>query len=252
MSSSSKIRQSRREQFEAQRRAQAKKERGLRLLLAAGGVIILGLVVAMVWVGMDSSAPKAGSEPPNLNQEKNGIFLAPYVEGLPLLEEFTSYSCSSCKSASLVLGSTLEQLATNGKANVLIHPMNTQDEDKNATIAAMCADFHGKFYQFHEQLFLEQDTKFDGTSLGATVPDTVGIWQDDLTTYKTCFDNKATSKYAQASNNYAIKEGITKTPTFRLDGVVLSSEIINPSTRSYDPDLLREVVEAKAGAANNG
>ena len=242
MASSSKVRQSRRQQLEAQRLAQAKKERRLRILLAGGGVVIVALVIGMVWLGMNGSTPKASDAPPNANKAQNGILLAPYVEGLPDLEEFISYSCSACKNASLVFSTVLEQAATTGKANVIIHPMTIHEEDTNASRAAVCADYQGKFYEFHKQLFLEQDTAFDGTSLRSTVPDLVGIWQEDLDEYLTCFDTEATARFVKASDNYSIKEKIGQTPTFRLDGEDVTQQVFNANTSSFDPDLLRELL----------
>jgi len=243
MASSSKARQSRREQLEAQRLAQAAKERRLRIMLVVGGVLILVLVIALALWGISSATPKSGTAtPPNANSSRNGLYVAPPTKDAPLLEEFQSYTCANCKLASIALGPTIQQAIADGKVNVVVHTINQTTEARSAAMAAVCADFVGKFSDYNKQLFLSQDTNFDATTLRETIPDTVGIYQTDLTTFQACVDAGDTAGFVDAMDAYGSKQGVVQYPTFRLNGEDITEQLVNKDTMSYDPELLRTLL----------
>jgi len=251
MASSSQNRRSRREQLQAQRVAEVKKERRTRILFTTVGVVVFAVVIGLAIWGYQRTVTEGGTQvPPNANSAQNGIYLAPPISGAPTLDIFTDYNCTFCKSANLTLSAVIDQASKDGKVNVVVHSLSASTNSRNADMAAACADTVGKFVDFHNQLFINQPTDgsgFDSTMLRTSIPDTVGLYGDDLTTYQTCLDNKATGNFVDDQAAYAAKQKVTSTPTFQLDGVTINDKIVNTTTNTYDPDLLR----AQLGITDN-
>ncbi|MDR2930433.1 MAG: DsbA family protein [Propionibacteriaceae bacterium] len=253
MASSSQVRQSRREELEARRVAAAQKDRRNRILLFSGGIIVVIVVVALAVWGVVSASTKGGTDtPPNANAAKNGIMLTTadnsgVVEGVPTFEMFSDYNCSACKSANLTLSAAMDQLVTNKQLNVVIHSMQFEGStSRDAAVAAACSDSQGVFTPFHNQLYINQSTSgFDSAMLRATIPATVGLTGDQLTAYQTCFDSKATGGFVDGEAAYASKMKVGTTPTFYLDGEDVTTKLYNQKTGTYDPDLLRQLVNEK-------
>jgi len=242
MASSSQTRRSRREQLQAQRFAEAKKERRTRIIFTTVGVVVLAVVIGLAIWGYMATVTKAGTEvPPNANSAQNGIYLAPAVDGAKTLDIFTDYNCTYCKSANLTLSAVIDQASSDGKVNVIVHSLSASDNSRDADIAAACADTVGKFVDYHNQLFINQSSDgFSSTLLRSTIPDNIGLYGDDLTTFQTCYDTKATGGFVNDQAKYAANQKISNTPTFLLDGVRINDQIVNTTTSTYDPDLLRE------------
>jgi len=227
--------------------ATAQKERRNRILMAIAGVVVFGLVVGLaVWGISTSTSSKGGTDtPPNANAAQNGIMLAPMQSGIPTLEIFSDYNCSVCKAANLTLSAVIDQAASTGKANVIVHSMSFEAaSSRPAAIAASCADFQGKFVDYHNQLYINQSSSgFDSTMLQTTIPAAIGLTGDALTSFQTCVQTEATGKFVDAEKAYAVKQKVTATPTFFLDGQKIdNSKLFNTSTNTFDPDLLRALL----------
>ena len=243
-------RRSRREQLEAQRLAQAKKERRNRILFVAVGVVVFAVVIGLGAWGFIAASTKGGTAvPPNANAAKTGVYVrtadsATPAAGVPVLEEFVDYNCTACRSANLTLSAAMDQAAKDGKIQLIIHPLSFEaSTSRDAAIAATCADFQGKFVDYHNQLFIKQtSTGFDSTTLLTTIPDTINLTGDALTAFTNCFNNKDTGKFIDSTARFGAKENVRQTPTFRLDGVDITQQIWNKDTKTYDPDLLRSVI----------
>ena len=245
MASSSQVRRSRRDQIQAQRLADARKERRNRILFVTAGVVVLAVVVAVAIGGyIRSSTPTGGTiVPPNANSAKNGIYLAPPTNGAQTLDMFVDYNCTACKSANLTLSAVMDQAAQQGKVNIIIHPLSFEGATSRiAAIAASCADTVGDFTAYHNQLFISQSSSgFDTDTLRQTIPNTIGMSPTDTTTFQACFDNQSTGKFVTDTQTYGGKEKVTSTPTFILDGKNITTQLYNNNTKTYDPDLFRSL-----------
>jgi len=246
MTTSAQVRRSRREQMELQRLAEARKERRNRIVFVGLGVLVLIIVIAIFVYGYVSASKSGGSEtPPNANSGQNGILLAPATKGVPVLDVFTDYNCPHCMSADLTLNAVLKQAADQGYATVVMHTMSFEaSSSRPAAIAASCADFVGKFFEYNNQLFRNQSQNgYDTRMLTVTVPDAAGIYREDLTTFQTCVDKQSTAKFVDNMQTYASKQKVTTTPTFLLDGKDVTMQLYNNTSGTYDPDLLRQVLK---------
>ena len=248
MASSSQVRRSRREQLEAQRLEAAKKERRNRIVFVGIGMLVLvGVIGVAIWGFVNSASTASGTTvPPNANSGRNGIYLAPPTNDALVLEEFVDYNCSACKSANLTLSAAMDAAAENGEITVIIHPLSFEAAtSRDAAIAASCADTVGYFKDYHKQLFINQATGFDATTLLTTIPNAVGMTSADLNSFQTCFNNQATGNFVTGVQTYATKQNVGSTPTFLLNGENVGAQLWNAQTRTYDPDLLRKLIESQ-------
>jgi len=244
MASSSQNRRSRREQLQAQRFAEAKKERNHRIMFTSIGVVVFAVVIGLAIWGYMGTVNKGGTlVPPNANSAENGIYLAPAATGVQTLDIYTDYNCAFCKSANLTLSAVIDQASKDSKVNVIVHSLSATTNSRDADIAAACSDTVGKFSDYHNQLFINQPSDgsgFTSTMLRSTIPDAVGLYGDDLATFQMCYDEKSTGGFVDDQAANAAKLKITSTPTFLLDGTKINDQIVNTTTNTYDPDLLRE------------
>ena len=244
MASSSQVRRSRREHLESQRLAKAKKERRNKILFTAGGVLILILVVAVAIWGVVSATKGTGTEePPNATTGGNGIHLNPWTDGAPTLEVFSDFNCGTCRTTHLAWGSIFEQVASEGKANVVFISMSfVAESSRPAAIAAACSDFQNVFPEYHHELFISANEGLDTVMLRETIPAKVGLTGEALTAFQTCVDTQATGGFVDKQAAYANQEKVIATPVFHLDGEDISTQLWDSNTKRYDPDLLRELL----------
>lgn len=246
MASSSQIRRSRREALEAQRLEAAAKTRRNRILFVAAGVLVLAIVIGIAIWGIVSNQTDGGSDvPPNANTAQNGVLLAPVVEGAPTLDVFSDFNCTACKSADLTLDAALQEIANEGKVNVVIHPVVMIIENsRNAAIAATCADFAGKFHEYYHQTYIDQSGEdgFTDEQLTVTIPSEIGLTGEALTNFQTCYTDRATADFVNKSTKYFLTFKASGTPTFILDGENVGVQIWNTNTSTWDPDKLRELL----------
>jgi protein-disulfide isomerase len=244
MPSNAHLRQSRRQQLEAQRLAQARTRRRRRITMVATGLVALVVVVGLGIWGF-TAANRGGSDlPPNANPAGNGLLLGPEVAQAPTLEVFADFGCSACAGANFTMGPGMTQLAQDGQLNVVYHLTSGFANSRDANIAAACADFQGKFIEFKDQLY-ELYANLDPTALRQTIPAAVGLTGQALTDYQTCFDTRATSDFVAAQAQayaQADRKKVSGTPSFLLNGERINERIYNPTTGAYDADLLRAVL----------
>jgi protein-disulfide isomerase len=255
MASNSQLRQSRRQQLEAQRLAQAQKERKMRIMFVAAGVVVLALVAGFTVWGVSVATQGGQVVPPNANSGGNGIAMLSSNPAAPTLDIFADYGCHVCKSAHQTLGAYLDQATESGDLNVVIHSTSNFAISRHANIAAACADVQGVFAAYQDQLYSLQDSTItneglDDNVLRSTIPATIGLTGQALTDFQSCFDSADTGKFVSAQAKYAIEEKVTGTPTFKMNGQDIGASIYNQATGAYDADLLRVVVENNGATLN--
>ena len=247
MSNNSTGRQSRREQLETQKIDQAQKDRRNKILYVIAGIVIVGAVVGVLIWGILSTRTGESNEgqvtPPNADG-KNGIYLAAPIDGVPTFELFSDYNCHGCRSAHLTLHAALEQAVADKKLNVKIVSMSFLTEtSRSAAIAAACSDFQGIFPEFHNQLFIAAEDGLTMDEIKTVVPERLNMTTDEIATLHTCFDTSATGSFVTSQSAYANSQGVTGTPAMHLDGEDVQGKLFNTKTGTYDPDLLRALIE---------
>jgi protein-disulfide isomerase len=132
--------------------------------------------------------------------------------------EFSDFQCSYCKRVVHILDQVLERYPNKVKLAFRDFPIaNIHPHAQKAAEAAHCAAEQGKFWEFHDLLFEQQDTI--PTTNFAEQAKTLGL---DAASFQTCIDSR---KYqAKVEGNYAagVKAGVSGTPAFFINGRLLS------------------------------
>ncbi|MCL1907225.1 MAG: DsbA family protein [Propionibacteriaceae bacterium] len=245
MTSSSQVRRSRRETLEAQRLATARKERRNKILFTSAGLLVFAAVIGVaIWGFMGTATDGGDATPPNAVSD-HGIAVVPLKDSIPTLEIFADYNCNGCRSAHLTLNTLLEEYTEEGKINVVVVMLNFLDNSRQPAIASACSDFYDVFPQYHHELFTAAPDGFDSELLRETIPEKLGLTGVELLDFQTCIDTDATGAFVNSQSKYAGKKGVSSTPTFLLDGENIGEKIFNQNTGTYDPALLKAILDAQ-------
>ena len=132
--------------------------------------------------------------------------------------EFSDFQCSYCKRVLAVLGQVLEQYPNQVKLAFRDFPIqNIHPHAQRAAEAAHCAAEQGKFWEYHDLLFEQQDV-LPNADHGKHAK-ALGL---EAGAFQACLDSR---KYKEkVERNYAdgVKAGVSGTPAFFINGRLLS------------------------------
>lgn len=134
------------------------------------------------------------------------------------LVEYSDFQCPACAAFQPVVKTVLEQYGENVKFEYKHFPLPIHSFAQQAALAAEAAGQQGKFYEYHDALFENQQT----WSKSAT-PQTffVQYAQDlglDVEKFKTHMKSSILRDSVRADMSEARELGLTGTPTFFLNG----------------------------------
>lgn len=207
--------------------SEKRRDRAVRLAIAGVVLLVLaGIAGAVFWStnsepAIDADAPL----PAGVASVSSGAPVGTAEK--PVLDVYEDFQCPACRSLEEQIGSTLDQLATDGKLRINYHPMNFLDANlgnDSSTLAGSafgCAIDAGKTAEYHRIVFANQPeaegtgyTKEQLKDWGAAV----GISGPALDTFNSCVDNITYAGWVNASNAAASESGVRSTPTLILDG----------------------------------
>ena len=151
--------------------------------------------------------------------------------------EFACLQCPYSKAAEPVLEQVLSQYS--GKVNLafFFFPLPQHLHGKLAATADYCAGEQGKFWEYHDLLFQNQN-QFNNnvTDIQASNAITSAAQQINLniTQFNSCLNSDAAKQKVQADIDLGNKLGITGTPTFFIG----NSKIIGPQPFSDFQNLI--------------
>ena len=136
--------------------------------------------------------------------------------------EFSDFQCPFCKIAAETVNELKTKYGNKIKLAFRHFPLNIHPQARPASEAAMCVNEQsaGKFWKFHDLAFQNQKA-LDPASLEKYAKD-VGA---NVEKFKECVNSK---KYAQAVQNdmvYGEKLGLKSTPTFFINGRLVSGAL---------------------------
>mgnify|MGYP003382638713 CR=1 FL=1 len=179
---------------------------------------------------------------------------ATVVTGAPTLEVFEDFQCPACKIFEDAMGETIAKLGTEGKVKVVYHIKTFLDDNlrndssMRSGIGALCAADAGKFQPYHDAVYANQPAKEgDGWSDAQlrSFAEGAGISGAALTTWDACVKAKKYENYLTAVEEQSGKDGVTRTPTLRLNGKdVELKALVAADGKSYDPAKLTEAITA--------
>ncbi|NBT58568.1 hypothetical protein EBT16_07270 [bacterium] len=131
--------------------------------------------------------------------------------------EFSDFQCPFCARAVPTLERIKQEYGPE-KVRVVFHhlPLPNHNRAVPASLAASCADEQGKFWEMHNLLFENQAKLEDGDL--KEYAKKLGM---DATKFADCFDKKAHMSKIETSRKEGEKVGISATPSFVINGVLL-------------------------------
>ncbi|HEY7724179.1 MAG TPA: thioredoxin domain-containing protein [Anaeromyxobacteraceae bacterium] len=131
--------------------------------------------------------------------------------------EFSDFECPYCSRAEEVVRQVMKEYA--GKVRVVYRdfPLPFHPNAQKAAEAAHCAGDQGKYWEMHEKLFASQQ------ALG--VPDLKGHAKGlglDAGKFDKCLDSGDKAKLVESNKRAGADAGVTGTPAFFVNGVMIS------------------------------
>ncbi|MEV0625721.1 DsbA family protein [Nonomuraea wenchangensis] len=239
-----------REKIKQQQAAARAQERRRRVITyTAAGVLAVAALGAGIWYGASKSQPEeaaAGLAPVTVQSDGTVVMAKSGVEK-PVLDVYEDFQCPACKEAERVSGQTIKNLAAEGKAKVVYHPITifsqepTRSNSLRAGNAARCIADGKQWMAFHNLLFQNQPSETAegftnsqllewGKEAGVTAPD-----------FEQCVNS---GKHVQAQQSYSEKimdeQKLTHTPTLKLNGTEVDNAVV------FSPSELRDAVTKAA------
>lgn len=149
------------------------------------------------------------------------------VAGAPTLDVYEDFQCPACAQLERIMGSTITDLAEQGKIKLVYHLKTIIDGNLGTTHslamgnAAMCAADAGKFQAFHDDVYANMPAQegqgwTDAQTKGFA--EQAGITGTALDTWTTCVAEKKYTAYVESTEEASNRAGITGTPTVLLAG----------------------------------
>jgi len=131
---------------------------------------------------------------------------------------FSDYQCPFCKRVEPTIDAVMAKYPTQVRLVFRHLPLDgLHPQARPAALAAVCAESQGKFWEYHTLLFANQQ------ALGSEDLDkyaaTAGL---DVPAFKTCLQSPETAQRVQNDAEAARAAGITGTPAFFINGLLIS------------------------------
>ena len=247
--------------------AEAGEKRRERTVRIVGAVVVLVVVVAIIAIAVfaknagssssDGTQPDAGAAIPATvlpagDDHEFGVPVGTAGAGVPVLQIWEDFQCPACAAVEKANGSTIEQLAKEGKVQLIWRPTTFLDKNLNndsserAVAAWGCAIDGGKAVEFHNVVYANQPAnEGDGFTDAALLGfgEQAGLSGDALTAFQKCVTDGTYRTWGANSTNSFYQAGIPGTPTALLNGKEITTDVL------ADPAKLAQAI-ADASKSN--
>ena len=212
-----------------ERRQKRKKQNTLYTLIMVGGVVLVLAAVVFAFISSSNVNLKADQivQPEFTELEQYGLVGLGDSQAPVIIEEYSDFGCSFCADFALETKKLLEdEYIKTGQVALVFRTIGHLADApalQQAAEAVYSASEQGAFWDYHHLLFANQVKLFSNRS--ANISKTLETFADvldlDEGDFRTCV---AEGKYQQvvAENQTAAAGlGITGTPTFLINGVIL-------------------------------
>lgn len=215
---------------QAKAQAEAARKRARTTRIAAAVIVVLLVVGVVVFLAVRKDTVSSDAAlPKGVSTSGGGIVTGAGPAALDIYEDF---QCPACRDFEKANATTLGELAAQGTAKVIYHPMHFLDDSfesrgttvpnpgssRRAANAAACAADQGKFTQFHAAAYAAQPAKegdgFSDAQLKA-VGTTAGVAAGPLAQ---CMKADTYGGWVDQVERESRDRGITATPTVLLNG----------------------------------
>ena len=220
---------SKREEIKARRKREQRKQQLVPIVL-----ISLAAIVLVVLLVLPNLLPKSINNRPLENGTNMGN-----PDAAVVVEEFADFQCPSCAYFfNDYEPNIVKNYVSTGKIYFKFVPFSfLGPESVAAAEAAYCANDQGKFWEYHDTLYVNQRGENQGWFSTARLVDFANSLNLDTTTFKTCLDTEKYKQQVQDDLDYGKQKGIDRTPSFLVNG------------RLVYADTVTAVIESEVNAA---
>lgn len=147
--------------------------------------------------------------------------------------EFADFQCPGCAGYWLQMEpSIIEAYVKTGKIYYTFSPFSflgaygsnpDWDESRKAAQAAYCANDQAKFWEMRDYLFANHDGENQGAFARERILAMAERLSLDMTTFTECLDSGKYESTVDEANQFAQESGVTFTPSFSVNGTVVST-----------------------------
>ncbi|WP_298608936.1 thioredoxin domain-containing protein [uncultured Thiothrix sp.] len=127
--------------------------------------------------------------------------------------EFADFQCPHCKEASEIVDKVVSKYSDKARLVYRHMPINPSGISRKVAVASVCADQQGKFWEYHDLAFKQQDSLTDKSPLKLATE-----LKLDEAKMKTCLDDPKTLEAVNASETEGRNLGVNSTPSFFVNG----------------------------------
>ncbi|MEV0390865.1 thioredoxin domain-containing protein [Nonomuraea sp. NPDC050643] len=234
---------------EQQAAARARDRRKRVVTYVSAGVVAVAAVGAGWWYAASTSKSEEATAAlaPITVQPDGTAVMAQSGVTKPVVDIYEDFQCPACKELERVSGQTFKNLAAEGKAKVVFHPITifsqepTKSNSVRAANAAQCVADGKQWLSFHDLLFQNQPSE---TAQGF-MPDQLKEWGKQAGVTAPGFDECVTSGKNDAahlaySKKITDEQKLNHTPTVKLNGTEIDNQVL------FSPQQLREEITKAA------
>jgi protein-disulfide isomerase len=205
--------------------------------MARPRVYTLLLVTGLVLLAAAGAAAAAAPEAPAATVDP-GRTRGPAAAPVTILE-WSDFQCPFCKNAQDVLARLLAEYPDSLRLVFKDFPLRSHDRAVPAAVAARCAGAQGRFWEYHDLLFVAQPAFARDDLLGYARR--LGL---DVPAFTGCLDTGQFRDAVVADQREGREAGVRATPTFFINGRKIEGALPIEEFRDAIRQALRE-----AGAA---
>jgi len=164
----------------------------------------------------DEAAVVVQMEAPRVDVAADGPAMGPADAPITIVE-FSDYQCPFCRRAEPIVKEVMERYPGQVRLVYRHFPLDQiHPRARPAAEAAMCAHDQGKFWEYHEKLF--SDDEFGDEQLVAYAEE-VGL---DKADFEKCLEEDRFAEKVEADLQAGRAAGVSGTPAFFVNGIMLS------------------------------
>lgn len=209
-----------------------------------GGIAVIGLAFIAWQASRPTSMGVVMIDPNTPLPEAQGYLMGNPDAPVQVLE-FADFECPACMSfATLTEPDVRKRLVETGQISFrfldfpLVQHLNSWD----ASMAAACANEQGKFWEMHDQIFMNQDrwatqvTRRPKTVL-EPLAQSIGL---DMAQWNACYDSQKYKLEIAANQREGEKRGVRSTPTFVIGSRMIANAMGWDQFKTYVDSALAE------------
>jgi protein-disulfide isomerase len=130
--------------------------------------------------------------------------------------EFSDFQCPFCSRAESVVDDVMKKYGDKVHLVYRDYPLSFHPNAETAAMGSECADEQGKYWEMHNAMFANQ-----AKLAAADLVETAGTLGIDKDKFKACLDSGKYRAEVQKDFQDGMKAGVTGTPTFFINGVMI-------------------------------